>query len=351
MRRTAVAALVAAFAGVVGTAVAAPTTTPTLRELVGRRLVVAFQGTSASPALLARVRRGEVGGVIIFGANVRSLPQIRQLTRTLHATAAAAGRSLLVMVDQEGGDVRRFHSLPPVESAQALGTLAPARIRSEGLATGAALRSIGVDVDLAPVADVPRVPGAFIEGQERAFSRDPPMAAAAAAAFARGLGDAGVLATAKHFPGLGGSAHNTDFSAVRIDGTQAELAADLTPFRRLIDEGVPLVMLSSAVYPAYGGAPAVWSASVHTLLRRDLGFRGAIISDALEPVARSRGSSLADAALLAARAGTDLLLLTGDEQASAHVFDSLLAAARDGRLSRAGLERTYARIAALSAPR
>ena len=110
-------------------------------------------------------------------------------------------------------------------------------------------------------------------------------------------------------------------------------------------------MLSSAVYPAYGGAPALWSAQVHTLLRRELGFRGVIISDALEPVARARGRSLADVSLLAARAGTDLLLFAGDERASAAVFDSLLVAARDGRLPRAGLERSYARIDALSAPR
>lgn len=329
----------------------APAQAPTLRELVGRRLVVSFRGTRASPALLARIRRGEVGGVIIFGANVRSLAQVRELTETVHAAAASAGRRVLVMVDQEGASVRRFHSLPPFRSAQQLGALTPTQVRQEGRATGAALRALGVDVDLAPVADVPRVVGAFIEAQGRAFSRDPGVVSTAAAAFAAGLRDRDVLAAVKHFPGLGGAVRNTDLAAVRIDGSRAEHAADLVPFRRLVDDGVPLVMISSAVYPAYGGAPALWSAPVHALLRRELGFQGVVISDALEPVARSRGRSLERVSILAARAGTDMLLFAGDERASARVYDTLVAAARDGSLSRAALERSYRRIGALSPSR
>jgi beta-N-acetylhexosaminidase len=319
--------------------------TPTIPQLIGQRLVVSFAGTTPSAALLDRARRGRIGGVILFGANVRDRTQMRDLTRRLHAAALNGGQPrLLVMVDQEGGDVRRFHSLPPALSAKQLGAGPPSGVRRAGHATGGALRALGIDVDLAPVADVPRVEGAFIDLQERAFSRVPDLAAASAVAFARGLGDGGVLATAKHFPGLGGAVKNTDLAAVRITGSTEALEADLAAFRRLIDDGVALVMLSSAVYPSYGGAPALWAARVHELLRRDLGFRGVTISDALEPLARTRRRSLDSVALLAARAGTDLLLFAGTEAQSDATYASLLAAAREGRLPRQGLERSYARV-------
>jgi beta-N-acetylhexosaminidase len=321
---------------------------PTLRELVGQRLVVAMAGTAPSPSLLGRIRRGEVGGVILFGGNVRSPAQVRALTASLHRAAERAGRpTLLVVVDQEGGDLRRLRWAPPARSAEQMGRRSPASTRAAGRATGEALHSAGIDVDLAPVADVPRIPGSFLAAQGRAFSTDPRRVSSHAAAFARGLADAGVLAAAKHFPGLGGAGGNTDLAPVSIGGTPSELAADLDPFRSAVAAGVPLVMLSSAVYPSYGREPALWTPAVHRLLRRELGFAGATVSDALEAVAATRQRPLDSVAVLAARAGTDLLLLAGAERTTSGVFGALVAAARDGRLPRVGLERSYRRVVAL----
>ncbi|MGL6280242.1 MAG: glycoside hydrolase family 3 N-terminal domain-containing protein, partial [Gaiella sp.] len=145
-----------------------------------------------------------------------------------------------------------------------------------------------------------------------------------------------------------GAAGNTDLVPVTIRGTSAELAADLVPFRRLITGGIPLVMVASAVYPAYGPEPALWEPAVHRLLRTELGFEGATISDALEPVARTRGIPLDEVAVRAARSGIDLLLFAGGEAETARVYESLVRAARDGRLSRASLEASARRIGALA---
>ncbi len=335
-------------AAAAGRASSAAGTAPTLSELVGQRLVVGMSGTTPSRALLGRIGRGEVGGVILFGSNVTGPSQLRGLTGALHEAARAAGRPrLLVVVDQEGADVRRLPWAPPGANARLLGKGTIPSVRDVGRATARALRVNGVDVDLAPVADVPRVPGAFIAVQGRAFSSDPVRVATRAAAFARGLAEGGVLATAKHFPGLGGADRSTDDAQVAVTGGPAALAADLLPFRALVDGGVPLVMLSSAVVLPYGREPALWTPAVHRLLRRDLGFGGATISDALEPVARTRSRSLESVAFLAARAGTDMLLFAGSEASTQRVHAALVAAARDGRLGRGNLERSYRRVLAL----
>ncbi len=342
------AALAAATALGGAGAAAAPGRAPTLAQLVGQRLIVAMAGTSPDSSLLARVRAGQVGGVILFGVNVRSPAQVRALTDSLRAAALAGGQPApLVAVDQEGGPTRRLAWAPPLRSAERLGRLAPAAVRAQGRATAVALRAAGVDVDLAPVADVPAGSGSFIAAQGRGFSTDPAQAALLAAAFAQGLADGGVAATAKHFPGLGRATGKTDQAVVTIPATRGELAADLAPFRSLIAGGVPLVMLSNAAYTAFGPKPAVLASGVQSLLRGELGFDGVTISDALEAASARRGRSVESTAVLAAEAGTDLLLFTGDETETAAVYERLLERARDGTIPLGSLERSYSRIIAL----
>jgi beta-N-acetylhexosaminidase len=346
----AAACLLAALCAVAlaGAAAARPAGAPSLEQLVGRRLVVAMRGTAPDGALLGRVGRGEVGGVILFGANIRTAPQLRALTAALRGAARAGGvPEPLILVDQEGGDVRRLRWAPPSRSAEELGRAGDAAVRAAGRATGAALRAAGVDVDLAPVADVPAA-GSFLAAERRAFSGDAARAARVATAFARGLAEGGAAATAKHFPGLGRATRSTDTDAVTITATRAELERDLVPFRSLVAADVPLVMLSNAAYAALDGKPAAWSPAVQTLLRRTLGFRGATITDALEAVALTRHRPVASTAVLAAQAGTDLLLVTGSEAESDAVYRRLLAAARSGALPRPGLERSYRRIEELA---
>ena len=320
---------------------------PALRELVGQRLVVAFRGTVPSRALLDRARRGEIAGVILFGGNVVDRAQLRSSTDRLQAAAAAGGRPpLLVAVDQEGGDIRRLRWAGPFQPTAELGLTSPSSVRRVARQAGLSLRAAGVNVDLAPVADVPAA-GSFMAQEKRTFSPSAARTGLLAAAFAVGLADAGVAAAVKHFPGIGRASRSTDRSAVTIDASEAALERDLAPFRRVLGAGAPLVMLANASYSALGPAPAAWSTRAQALLRVQLGFDGVTITDALEPAAVTRGLTTPAAAALAARAGVDLILVTGSEASSALVYRELLRQASDGTISTAGLRRSYDRVLAL----
>lgn len=330
-----------------------PTPAPTLEQLVGQKLVVGLGGTTASAALLARIAAGEVGGVILFGTNVATPDQLVALTRQLQAAARDGGQPpLLVAIDQEGGIVKRIPWGPPDRTARVLGEDGrPSEAYAEGFATGALLATLGINVNLAPVADVPATTSSFMYQQGRTWSFDASVTAELATAFAEGLRDAGVLPAHKHFPGIGYATRNTDLAAVTITASAAELEPGLLPFRVAAERGMPLVMLSNAAYRAWdASAAAGWSSAIAgDLLRGDVGFSGATITDALEDAARSRRTTTHALAILAASAGVDLLLMTGTEASTAAVHDRLLRAARDGSIPREALEASWERIVALKA--
>ena len=335
------------FAGSRPAVAGSATSAPTVSDLIGQRLVVAIKGTRPSPSILERIRRGEIGGVILFGGNIAGPAQLRQLTSSLQAAARAAGRPpLLIATDQEGGAVRRLPWAGPSSGASQLGGSKITVIRQEARTAGLALRAGGVNTDLAPVADVPG-PGSFMAAQGRTFGTSPTVVAAAVGAFTRGLLDARVAATVKHFPGIGAARQNTDQFAIRIALGRSVLDRGLEPFKAALDSGAPLVMVSNASYAALDPKPAAWSPAVQLLLRVDLGFTGATITDALDGAAATRGLPLSSAAVLAAQAGVDLLLLIGTESSSERVYSRLLAAAQHGRIPAASLQRSYDRIQSL----
>jgi beta-N-acetylhexosaminidase len=320
-----------------------------LARLVGQRLIVAFQGTSAPPSLLAQIRTGSAGGVVLFARNIVSSDQVRALTARLAVAARAGGAPPpLVCVDQEGGQVKRLPWAPPDVSPGELGDLPVADSHEQGMLTGRELRAVGVNCNLAPVADVPSTPGSFIAAQGRAFSSVPAIAAPRVAAFAEGLGQAQVAATVKHFPGLGFATQTTDRNLVTIHAPLSSLERGLAPFREAIDAGAPVVMLSSATYTALGPLPGAWSPQIiGGLLRSQLHFGGVVMTDSLDSAAGLRGWTTPQAAMRSAAAGADLLLITGSTATSQGTYDVLVAAARSGTLPRAALEQSYERILAL----
>ncbi|MET0562632.1 MAG: glycoside hydrolase family 3 N-terminal domain-containing protein [Gaiellaceae bacterium] len=333
---------------VAGAAPARETTPPSLAQLVGQKLVVTMQGTTPTASLLARVRRGEVGGVIVHGFNFRTSVGLRRITRSLRAAAAAGGRpKLLISVDQEGGEVKTVRWAPPSLAPAQMGS----RARDQGRRTGAALRALGINVDLAPVADVPGSRASAVYRQGRTWSFDAEKTALQAGDFALGLGAGHAVATMKHFPGLGLALRDTDRALVRIRAPRSRLAPGLVPFRRGIRQAVPVIMLSNAIYDAYDPVNAAgWSRAIaSTLLRHELGFSGVSMTDSLEGAAHVRGIPPNGLAIGAANAGTDLILLTGSEAATRSVFTSLLRAAQSGRVGRVTLETSYARILRLKA--
>lgn len=288
-------------------------------------------------SFLARIRAGEMGGVILVG---RWRPaELLATTRQLHKAGCAAGRPLLLMVDQEGGWARRLTWANPVHTAGELGRLGVDRVRAEARAAAGSLRAAGIDIDLAPVADT-LVSGGFLG--DRSFGKDPVEVGRLAAAFVRALQGGRVAATAKHFPGLGAARVSTDDHRVSL------AAADLDPFRHAIGAGAKLVMVSNAIYPALdaAGTPAVFSRPIVTgMLRGTLGFRGLVVSDALDAPTPAH-TRHAPARALAA--GVDLLLYTSGGTAHA-AYGQLRSDALASPLVRARLARAVARIHALEA--
>ena len=236
-----------------------------------------------------------VGGVIVQG----------------YDRDAARPPGALVFVDQEGGTVRTFPDLPPRSSARAV--LGAAEAYASGRATGVALRGAGVDVDLAPVLDLPDGPLGSRQFRSPSFG----------VAFARGLAAGGAGACSKHFPGLGSLPFSTDEHPY-VRGHVRE--ADLAPYRAAVEGGAPCVMVGHGVYPSLGARRATLEPAAYRLLH-ELGFDGVAITDSLD-VVRGRATEWAVAA---ARAGADLLLFTSGRDA-ARAIHVLVPLARRGEL-------------------
>ena len=315
-------------------------------RLLGQRIMVGFPGTSPSRSLLDRVRSGQVGAVILFSYNISSDSQVRSLTGALQRAARAGGNPpLLIAVDQEGGQIKRFPNGPPFLSPPQIARRGSKKVAArQGRLTASYLRSRGVNMDLAPVVDVPTYSGAFIWQQGRAFSFSADAVARYATKFALGLQSGRVAATAKHFPGVGSAGVDTDNRLDELHPSKAQRRAALKPYRSLIARGLDAIMLSTAGFPAYdpSGAPTALSRPIiQGLLRGRLGFNGVTITDALES---PTGHSKLQAGVLAARAGADILLYT---EAATGELDRLKAALRRGRITRTEAVASYRRIVAL----
>jgi beta-N-acetylhexosaminidase len=327
-------------------------------QLAGQRVIYSYRGLTPPPALLRLIRRGAAAGVIFFAGNIASPGQLAAVARELQQANLSPDNPvhlpLLLMTDQEGGLVRRLPG-PPVLSEKQIGQSASPAAQARQAGTGAAanLRAAGLNVNLAPVLDVYRSAGDFLDQYGRSYSRDPRLVAQLGADFITAQQAAGVAATAKHFPGLGAAARSqdTDLRPVTLNVPRAGLrGVDELPYRAAIAARVKLVMLSWAVYPALDPArPAGLSpAIVQGELRHRLGFRGVTISDALGAGALARFGGIGHRGRLAALAGLDLLLCSDHRVAEGEqALAGLAAGYRSGQLSRASARAAVAQIIAL----
>ena len=313
-----------------------------LSSQVGRLVVLRFAGTSAPAYVRDILREGRAAGAILFRDNLIKPEQTEALTSQLRRGAQSAP---LICVDQEGGEIRILRWLGPVRSAPEQRAAGTERVDARAAARG--LRAAGINVSLAPVADVASVPGAALAG--RAFSTDFGTAGDSVAEAVRGWRDGGVASTVKHFPGLGGARVNTDHGRVTITRSAAQLRRqDLLPFRRAIKAGVPLVMVGHAVYPAIDRAriASQSKAMIGGLLRGELGFRGVVITDSTEAAAVLAVTPPALAAVRNVRAGVDIVLTTG-RGSYIQVYRALLAEAKRDPAFRARVRGSAARVLAL----
>jgi beta-N-acetylhexosaminidase len=290
-------------------------------QMAGQRVIYSYSGLTAPSWLLADIRRGLVGGVIFFSFNISSELQIRGVIEQLIAANASAQNParafpLLLMTDQEGGEVRRLPGAPLLSEAQIGASSNPsAEAAAAGTSAAANLRGVGMNVNLAPVLDVYRQPGDFDDQYQRSYSMNPQIAGVAGASFVTAQQAGGVAATVKHFPGLGaaGTTQDTDNEPVSIGLSAQELrTVDEAPYHAAVQAGVKLAMVSWATYPALGTslpaglAPAI----VQGELQNRVGFRGVTITDALGAGALGAYGDLQNRTMLAARAGMDALLCT-----------------------------------------
>lgn len=284
------------------------------RQVAGQ-LVMTAATVARFSSLRSQVARYHLAGVMLRGRSHAGAKAVRSAVAAVQATAPAH-LPLLVATDQEGGEVQvlRGPGFPAIPSAVIQATRSPALLRHDAERWGAALRSAGVTMDLAPVADVPCAAHAAhnppVGDLHRNYGRSFEGAARSVAAVVRGLGDAGVATSVKHFPGLGCVGANTDTTARVVDTTTTAHSAALRPFQSGLAAGSRVIMVSSAVYARLDpGRPALFSHRIVTgLLRQRLGFAGVVISDDVGGAVAVRSVPVGERATRFIAAGGDLLL-------------------------------------------
>ena len=283
-----------------------------LDQKLGQMVIVEFYGATLNSDLIQMVQNNRVSGVLIENknGNAQTRDQLIALNKAMQGQAHIP---LFITTDFEGGLVNELRHITGERPSEAtIGTTGnPQAAYTAGRNAATNLTSLGLNVNFMPIVDVltnPNNPGL----PDRTFGSDPTLVTNMGRAYLKGLTDGGVIGCLKHFPGLGSASIDPHFSLPHMDRSLATLnAVDFVPYRTLINEGiVPMVMVTHILNPPLDpNLPTSLSYNVVTkLLRQQLKFNGVIISDTLWMGGVSNTYSLAQAAVLAVKAGTDLLL-------------------------------------------
>lgn len=324
----------------------------TLEEKVGQLCCFGWHGyleTDAQACLC--VEELHAGAMVVMGRNVQKpgapidALAVRMMLDRLQGLAKTP---LLLATDQEGGRVARFGTLPFTRPPAAAALSTPEAAYEAAVRTGVELRTVGVNFNFAPVADINSNPQNPVIG-DRSFGSTPEHVAAQVVAQVRGFTEAGILCSVKHFPGHGDTGTDSHFALPALPYSLESMEArELVPFRAGIAVGVPAVMTAHILFPALDTElPATLSPVILTsLLREKLGFEGLIVTDCLEMKAVAERWGTAQAALMAIKAGADLVLVCHTLERQRETYATLLAAARSGELSEERLDRSVARLLA-----
>ncbi|CAM4516416.1 beta-N-acetylhexosaminidase [Paenibacillus xylanexedens] len=323
----------------------------TLEQKVGQLLMCGFHSQHADEQITRLIRDYHVGGVIYFRRNVESVDQLTRLSAELQDMAAEAGAlPLMISVDQEGGMVARIdqEGMTQVPGNMALGATGNPEYTLEcAQILGRELKSIGIDMNLAPVVDVNNNPLNPVIGV-RSYGEHAESVAAHGVAAITGYQSQGIAATAKHFPGHGDTAVDSHLGMVTVPHDRNRLEQmELLPFRKAIEAGVDAIMTAHVMFPSIEPEPipATLSHKVLTgLLREEMGFEGIIITDCLEMHAISKPYGVAEAAVRAVEAGADLILVSHTLHDQVAALEGIYEAVRTGRISEEVIHQALERI-------
>ena len=292
----------------------------TLDEKIAQLLIVENKGMTVSEAEIERLKETPYGGYILMEGNYSTLADTRKLVETLQRNAKT---QLIIATDQEGGPVQRIAKITDriatnIPSMNRLGSTGNKALAQEvGRVMAEEMRTIGINVDFAPDADIYSNPYNTAIGL-RSFSKDPQTVAEMSVALAQGLEKNGVIATYKHFPGHGDTSTDSHYSLPIIQRTRAELdAGDLVPFKYAIQNGAKVIMTGHIALPKITGdsTPATLSSKINTdILRKELKYEGLIVSDGMNMGALANNYSETEIYYRAINAGIDMLVLPGNPE-------------------------------------
>lgn len=349
---------------------------PSLERMIGQMIITGFHGNGQdvnSPEFVAisnQIRDGQIGGVIlfdvdvhgllksgktidqarqeIFSSNIQNLPQLQEMLAYL---SALSSNKLLVAVDQEGGAVQRLkpqHGFVDMPSAKDLGQGTSSVTYQTAYKMGQQLSRLGINVNFAPSLDVDINPASpAIGARGRSFSSDPDIVSLHGDAFARGLSDAGVAFSFKHFPGHGSA--GTDSHLGLTDITETYSDTELYPWRTLLADASDkaMVMVAHVVNRNWDDVPASLSSKIIKQIR-DMGFEGVIVSDDMDMGAIVNQYGTYDAVLMAINAGNDILVfgnnLTYDANRGRDIHAMILDMVHSGKISKRRIRASYRRI-------
>jgi len=316
-----------------------------VRDMVGQMFVVSVDGTEPDYYIEKMVRKRNIGGVILFGYNMENEKQVQSLTGSLQKLSLQTESAvpLFIAVDQEGGDIASAPWVAPQPAAAEVGSRGdPDEARAIAAAMGRQLLRAGVNTDFAPVVDTGF--GAAIGN--RSYGENPELVARMGTAAVKGFEEAGVISAAKHFPNHGQATSDSHVSLPVIRRDEQTLQSyDLPPFEAAVDAGVPMVMVGHLVYPAIDPHnPASLSRDAISMLRRDLGFKGVVVTDDLAMAGARGGGKPAEAAVKAVEAGADLLVVSSPPQQQADAYDTVVAAVESGEIPRSRVHKSVERL-------
>ena len=353
--------------------------TPSLETMVGQMIMTGFHGDGMGEnpedftAIENQIKSGQIGGVIlfdvdlsglmargmtateakkqIFSSNIKDVNQVKELNKHLQSLSKT---KLLIAIDQEGGNVQRLkseHGFAPTPSAKELGNGSPENTYTIAYNLGTRLNDLGFNVDFAPLLDVdvnPKSPA--IGAKDRSFSANPDIVTLHGDAFARGLGDAGLGYSFKHFPGHG-SATNDSHNGI-TDITKTYQDYELKPWQDLLKNASPytMVMVAHVINNNFDTLPASLSKKTIDMVR-DMGFDGVVVSDDMDMGAIANQYGTQTAIEMAINAGNDILVfgnnLTFDKNRGSDVNKMIVKMVRDGKIKKSRIRESYKRIKAL----